>query len=198
MPLSVDVRPYAWEGPCSQHYLVDREPSEMRPPPAEQDARGWVDATGAVSAGSQLVQLSVQGTGGRTVVLHALRVRVVGKAAPPAWTSYSMGVGCGGGITPRTFGVALDAPRPDVEPEGGQVDFPYKVSEKDPEVLTVTARAESRDVRWYLELEWSSGEEHGTLRIDDNGRPFRTSSQAGRPQYDYPLGGSKWIAAPKQ
>ncbi|MFI9082015.1 helix-turn-helix domain-containing protein [Streptomyces sioyaensis] len=198
LPVSVDVRPYSWEDPCSQRYLVDRDPGEMPPPPAEQVARGWISALGAVSADSQLVQLSVQGAGDETVVLHALRVRVVGRSAPPAWNAYSMGVGCGGGITPKVFGVSLDAAQPRIAPQNGQRDFPYKVSERDPEVFKVIARAGGRDVRWYLELEWSSGNRHGTLRIDDNGEPFHTSGMAGRPQYDYPLGGSKWIPAPKE
>ncbi|MEW1748476.1 transcriptional regulator [Streptomyces angustmyceticus] len=198
LPVSVDVRPYTWEDPCSQRYLVDRAPGEMPPPPPEQDARGWIAALGAVSADSQRVQMSVQGVGGKTVVLHALRVRVVGSAAPPAWTAYSMGVGCGGGIKPKSLSVALDAAQPRITPQNGQPDFPYKTSESDPEVFQVIARAGSRDVRWYMELEWSSGNRHGTLRIDDNGEPFHTSGMAGRPQYDYPLGGSKWIPAPKE
>ncbi|MEU9116693.1 helix-turn-helix transcriptional regulator [Streptomyces sp. NPDC048483] len=199
LPVSVDVRPYTWETPCSQRYLVDRDPSRMPPPPTEQDARGWISALSAVSADSQLVQLSVQGAGDATVVLHALRVRVVGSAAPPAWTAYSMGVGCGGNITPKSFAVSLDAAQPQIAPQGGQRDFPYKVSKRDPEVFEVAARAENRDVRWYMELEWSSGNRHGTLRIDDNGEPFHTSGMAGRPQYDYPLGGNnEWVPAPKE
>ncbi|PBC86714.1 MULTISPECIES: helix-turn-helix transcriptional regulator [unclassified Streptomyces] len=198
LPVSVDVRPYRWESPCSQRYLVDRDPGTMGPPPSEQDARGWISSLGAVSADSQLVEVSVQGTGDRTVVLHGLRVRVVSSAAPPAWNAYSMGVGCGGGITPKTFGVSLDAPQPSIAPQGGQRDFPYKVSERDPEVFKITAHAGVRAVRWYLQLEWSSGNRHGTLRIDDNGEPFHTSGMEGRPQYDYPLGGSKWIPAPKE
>ncbi len=199
LPVSVDVRPYSWEDPCTQRYLVDRDPGEMPPPPPEQDARGWISALGAVSADSQRVQVSVQGAGDATVVVHALRVRVVGSSAPPAWDAYSMGVGCGGGITPKSFGVALDAARPQITPQNGERDFPYKASERDPEVFTIVARAGARDVRWYMELEWSSGNRHGTLRIDDNGEPFRTSGMAGRPQYDYPLGGSnKWVPAPKE
>ncbi|MEV5122546.1 helix-turn-helix transcriptional regulator [Streptomyces decoyicus] len=198
LPVSVDIRPYRWEDPCSQRYLVNRAPGKMPPPPPEQDARGWISALGAVSAGSQLVQVSVQGAGEGTVVLHALRVRVVSTSAPPAWNAFSMGVGCGGGITPKTFGVSLAAAQPRLTPEGGQRDFPYKVSERDPEVFKVTARAGERAVRWYMELEWSSGNRHGTLRIDDNGEPFHTAGMEGRQQYDYPLGGNEWIPTPKQ
>jgi transcriptional regulator with XRE-family HTH domain len=198
LPLNVFVRPYVWEEPCSQRYLVDKKPDDMVPPPAEADVRGWVSKLGAVSAGEQVVQVTVQGAGEETVVLNALRVQVVKSSAPLAWNAYGMGVGCGGGITPKTFGVSLDAARPQAAPEGGQQDFPYKVSEKDPEVLKITARTGAHDVRWYLVLEWSSGGRHGTLTIDDNGEPFHTSALAGRPQFDYPLGGSnEWIPTPE-
>ncbi|HZG04195.1 MAG TPA: transcriptional regulator, partial [Streptomyces sp.] len=80
----------------------------------------------------------------------------------------------------------------------GRRDFPYKVSESDPEVLYVAARTDAHDVRWYLELEWSSGDRHGTLRIDDRGAPFRTSGARGRPSYVYPLGSDGWTEAPEE
>ena len=32
----------------------------------------------------------------------------------------------------------------------------------------------------------------GTVRVDDKGRPFRTSGNVGRPAYNYPLGDSEW------
>jgi hypothetical protein len=73
--------------------------------------------------------------------------------------------------------VDLDAGRPLVTPRAGQRDFPYEVSKTDPEVYYVTANTESHDVSWYLELDWSSGGQHGTVRIDDNGQPFRTNAE---------------------
>ncbi|MEU1598379.1 helix-turn-helix transcriptional regulator [Streptomyces sp. NPDC005708] len=194
VPLTVNTRPYAWEGPCSQHYLIDRPPQQIPPPPVEQDAPGWVSALGAVSSGEQYVVLTVQGTGASTVVLEDLRVRVISSDAPLAWSDYAMGVGCGGGVGTQAFGVDLDAGRPAAVPARGQRDFPFKVSESDPEVFRVLARTGAHDVRWYLELEWSSGSRHGTVRIDDHGKPFRTSGATGRPGFDFPLGGSQWYA----
>jgi hypothetical protein len=76
-------------------------------------------------------------------------------------------------------------------PINGQRDFPYKVSESDPEVFFVTAHTSGHDVRWYLELDWSSGSRSGTVRIDDHGKPFRTSA-AGKDYYGWMLGGTKW------
>ncbi|MGV9454639.1 helix-turn-helix domain-containing protein [Streptomyces sp. NPDC003635] len=194
-PLTVTTRPYAWEHPCSQHYLIEQQAAKVPPPPFQQDAPAWVDAVGAVSAGEQLVTLTVQGTGEETVVLDSLTVHVVSKDRPLAWNDYVMGVGCGGGVPTRPFTVALDGARPIVAAAAGQRDFPLKVSESDPEVLKITADASAYDVRWYLELAWSSGGRSGKLVVDDGGEPFRTSGNNGRPAYEFPLGGEKWIAS---
>ncbi|MCX4812006.1 helix-turn-helix domain-containing protein [Streptomyces sp. NBC_01239] len=196
VPLTVTTRPYAWESPCSQTYLVDEDAAKVPPPPTEQDAPSWVSALGAVSAGSQYLELTVQGTGADTVVLQSLNVRVVGSGAPLARNAYTMGyvgVGCGGGVPTHSFDVGLDATRPVATPTAGQTGLPYKVSESDPEVLYITAAADSHDVRWYLELAWSSGTRHGVLRIDDQGKPFHTSGMNGRPRYGYSLDKSEWV-----
>jgi hypothetical protein len=189
---TVAVDPYKWEDQCSQHYLVDRQPEQVPPPPSEPDARGWVSALGGVPGGEQMLALTVQGTGKATVVLEAMHVRVVDKSAPLAWNDFAMGVGCGGGVRTAAFGVDLDAGRPALAPKDGQRDFPYKVSESDPEVFYVFADARAHNVSWYLELDWSSGDRQGTVRVDDHGRPFRTSGNVGRPAYTHPLGSSEW------
>ncbi|CAM5367257.1 MULTISPECIES: transcriptional regulator [Streptomyces] len=194
-PLTVTTHPFSWESPCSQHYLIDRPPTAVAPPPLEQDAPAWVDVHKAVSAGEQFVTFTVQGTGEETVVLEKLSVRMAGKRSPLAWNDYAMGypgVGCGGGVPTHSFTVALDAMRPAPVPEAGSRDFPFKVSRSDPEVFYVTADASAYDVSWYLELSWSSGDRHGTLVVDDAGRPFRTSGNNGRPAYAFPLGGEQW------
>ncbi|MFF9114024.1 helix-turn-helix domain-containing protein [Streptomyces massasporeus] len=195
-PLTVDTEPHAWESPCSQRYLIDLPPGRVGPPPLEQDAPGWVAANRAVPSGEQFLKLTVQGKGQETVVVKRLTVRMAGKRAPLAWNDYAMGypgVGCGGGVPTRFFTVALDAARPGVVPEAGHADFPFKVSESDPEVYYIRADASAYDVSWYLELDWSSGDRTGTLTVDDHGRPFRTSGNNGRPAYEFPLGGEKWV-----
>ncbi|MGW1211555.1 helix-turn-helix domain-containing protein [Streptomyces sp. NPDC002499] len=193
---TVSVNPYKWEDQCSQHYLVDQKADQVPPPPSEPDARGWVKALGGIAAGEQMLALTVQGTGKATVVLEALHVRVVDKSAPLAWNDFAMGDGCGGGVRTTAFGVNLDAGRPALAPRAGQRDFPYKVSESDPEVFYVFADARTYNVSWYLELEWSSGDRSGVVRVDDKGNPFRTSGHVGRPAYIYPLGGSEWTRHP--
>lgn len=196
---TVVANAYKWDSPCSQHYLVNRDaPQVPPPPPNESDARGWVTALGGVASGEQMLALTVQGTGRATVVVEALHVRVVRKDVPLAWNDYAMGVGCGGGVETKSFTADLDAGQPVIALKGGQRDFPYKVSESDPEVFYVFADARAHDVSWYLELDWSSGTKSGTVRVDDHGKPFRTSGNTGRPAYDHPLGGSEWESAPTE
>lgn len=195
VPVAVSTRPYAFEDPCSQHYLIDSPPTQVPPPPTEQDAPGWVGALGGVASDNQFIELTVQGTGSDTVVLTALNVHIVKSDAPLPWTDYAMGVGCGGGVSTKSFAINLDAGRPSSVPKAGQRDFPYKVSESDPEVFYISAGSKTRDVSWYLELEWSSGPRTGKLLVNDHGKPFRTSASTGRPRYDYPLGGSEWEVA---
>lgn len=201
VPVKVTVRPHTWEAPCGQHYLIDKPPAQVGPPPVERDAPAWVAAAGAVPAGEQYVTLTLQGSGKDTVVLDGLTVRTVAKRTPLPWNDYAMGypgVGCGAGVPTRSFGVSLDSARPSVVPREGQPGFPFSVTESQPEVFHILAAASAHDVSWYLELSWSSGSRHGTLAIDHNGRPFRTSGRDGRPRYEFPLGGEGWVRAGKE
>ncbi|WP_018568198.1 helix-turn-helix domain-containing protein [Streptomyces sp. PsTaAH-124] len=192
VPVTVGVTPYYWDVPCEQSFLVDRSPKNVPPPPGLQDVVGWGTPLGAVAADRQMVVLTVQGSGAETVVLQGLHVRVVRSDAPLTWNSYAMSNGCGGGVDTKSFDVSLDLGNPLAQPIAGQRNFPYKVSESDPEVFYVNGHTAGHDVSWYLELDWSSGDRHGTVRVDDHGKPFRTSGAQGRPRYVSPLGGHGW------
>lgn len=192
VPVTAVTRPYAFAEPCGPNYLVESPPKVVPPPPSEQDAPGWIGALGGVPAEEQLIELTLQGTSSETVVLQGLRVRTVKRAAPLAWNVYGGYSACGGDVSTKSFDVNLDAGYPITVPKSGQRDFPYKVSESDPEVFYITANVSAYDVSWYLEVEWSSGDRHGTLRVDNNGKPFRTSGAQGRPSYYYMVGGTEW------
>ncbi|GGX04814.1 helix-turn-helix domain-containing protein [Streptomyces lomondensis] len=199
-PLTWSADSQAWNLGCGHDYVIARPPSRVAPPPAPQDAGVWAAAHGAVHGGETIVELSVQGRSDTAVVLHTLRVRVVGRAAPVQGNAYAMNQGCGGSVTPRHFTVNLDKDRPLAHAVPGSdagtpipaVRMPYRVSAQDPEVLLVTARTAGCDCRWYLELDWSSQGRRGTVRIDDDGRPFRTSGIEGLPRYMYDTSARQW------
>nr|WP_184821144.1 transcriptional regulator [Streptomyces griseomycini] len=199
-PLTWTADSQVWEHGCGHDYVIARPPEQVPPPPAPQDAGTWAATQSAVHGGETTVALSVQGTSDTAVVLTALRVRVVGRGAPAPGNAYAMDQGCGGALTPRHFAVDLDKDRPLARAVAGNdagtpvpaVRLPYRVSATDPEVLLVTARTGSCDCRWHLELDWSSRGRTGTVRVDDHGRPFRTSGTGGLPRYAYDTSTRRW------
>ncbi|WP_059008668.1 hypothetical protein [Streptomyces specialis] len=53
--------------------------------------------------------------------------------------------------------------------------LPFAVTADEPLALRVEAATARCDCAWYIELDWSAGDERGTVRVDDDGDPFRTS-----------------------
>ncbi|MDQ0836077.1 cytoskeletal protein RodZ [Streptomyces achromogenes] len=193
LPLAWSTDSLVWDKGCDHDYVVNKPPAQVPPPPVEQDAGVWAATQGAVHGRHTRVQISVQGRSSTAVVLKALHVRIVSRSTPAAGSAYAMGQGCGGDLAPRRLTVNLDADRPIARPKDGAdsehtipaVHFPYRVSAEDPEVLLVDATTQTYDARWYLELDWSCQGRTGTIRIDDHGRPFHTTSIKGMPHYWY-------------
>ncbi|MFJ3159210.1 hypothetical protein [Streptomyces kanasensis] len=146
-----------------------------------------------------------------TVVVERPSARVVARRAPLEWRAYAMDDGCGGMPTPAFHALAPDARRPLARPtdgsDGGRplppTRLPYRVRVDDPLVVRLEAtaarcgcewhlEAEWSDCEWYLAADWSSGDRRGALRIDDGGRPFRTSGYAAGREYGYAHGTARW------
>lgn len=201
-PLNAGISSYNWAEPCGQYYVLDQKPEHVPPPPPPQDTRAWARALGGIDGGHMQLQITVTGRTREPVVLSRLSVRVVERDRPPERAAYSMGDGCGSGITPQTFDVDLDAPRPYAKAVAGQDGdrvvpakaFPYKVATGDPQVLNLDVHTEEHAVAWYLELEWSTGDRKGTVRVDDGGQPFRTDAIEGRTVYGYWPDEGEWVA----
>lgn len=202
--LSWTARSHVWRHGCGHRYLIDRGPSEVPPPPVEQDAAGWADALGAVHGGDTIVEATVRAAGAGPVVIEGVYVRVVQRGAPLDRRVYEMSNGCGGALTPAAFTVNLDAARPVARPQDGfdgddgtplpATRLPYQVTPGDPLALRVEAKTAEYDCEWYLEVRWSRGDRSGTLRIDDGGRPFRTSGEGGGRSYGYDWSDGAWRA----
>jgi hypothetical protein len=203
-PLTWTVNSHVWNAGCGHDYVIDKPPAQVPPPPTAQDAANWAGTLGAIHGRQTMVQISVQGRNSTAVVLEDLRVRVVSRGTPAKGNAYAMDQGCGGALTPRYFSVDLDKDRPIAHSQSGNdgenvipaVRMPYRVSSEDPEVLLVTAETEGCDCGWYLELDWSSQGRTGTVRVDDSGRPFRTTAIKGLPRYWYgtnTAGGRAWV-----
>ncbi|MEV6400625.1 helix-turn-helix domain-containing protein [Streptomyces sp. NPDC051907] len=201
VPLRVGLSSYNWDEPCGQFFLVDREPKKVPPPAAPHNHRGWKGSEDGVDAGHMRVQLTATGKTADAVVINKVRVQVVGRKPALPWNAYSMGEGCGSGVTPQWFDVDMDPVQPKVKPVAGQdgdtvvpaKDFPFQVSSKDPQVINFDVHTEQHDVNWYLEVDWSLGDQKGTVRVDDEGKPFRTSAIEGRTVYEWWHTTNEWL-----
>ncbi|WP_159029941.1 helix-turn-helix domain-containing protein [Streptomyces marincola] len=184
-PLTWTARSHVWAGGCGHRYLVDRPPGEVPAPPVAQDAEPWADELGAVHGESAIVEATVRTARPAAVVVEAVHIRVDERRAPLNWPQFDMAMGCGGSLTPATFAVDLDRERPVARPVAGHDGhtgtdlpppaLPFAVTAEEPLVLRVEAVAGTCDCSWSIEVEWNSGDERGTLVIDDGGVPFRTS-----------------------
>ncbi|WNZ09679.1 helix-turn-helix domain-containing protein [Streptomyces sp. 11x1] len=201
LPLTWTADSHVWRPECDHDYVIAKPPRQVPPPPAPQDASVWATSLGAVHGRTTHLQITVQGSGSAPVTLEGVRVRVVSRSAPtaPKGIAYSMYEGCGAILIPRHFSVDLDAHRPLARSLPGNqtdspdpaLDFPYRVSLREPEVLLLSARTYSCTCDWYVDLDWSSQGRTGTVRIDDHGRPFRTTTIKGLPRYWYQDAG--WV-----
>lgn len=139
----------------------------------------WARTRGGVELTAPTVELTVRARSGDAVVLRELRVTVLERHPVPAGDI--VGAPCGGDQSIRTYSTDLDRQPPVLRPEGDPtssaappVPFPYRVTSSDAEVIRVRAGTRGCDCRWVLDLEYVDGEERRTMRIDDDGRPFRT------------------------
>lgn len=194
-PLTWTADSHLWRLECDHDYVIDKSPQQVPPPPTPADAAGWATSQQAVHGRTTDLRITVQGRGSAAVVLEALHVRVVNRTVPAVrrGIAYSMYEGCGAVLIPRYFSVNLDAPRALARPMSGNepgrpttvVGFPYRVFLREPEILLLSARTQSCTCEWYVDLDWSSQGRTGTMRIDDHGHPFRTTSIEGLPHYWY-------------
>ena len=143
----------------------------------------WAHSHGGMDAYSSRVEVVVEGTTAYPVVLTGLTAEVVTRAPPPRGV-HVVPFG-GGGLPTRRFEVDLDespptvrslAAAPELESAPPPIDFPYRVSNTDPEVLLIIASTRRCDCSWRASIEWVYQGKKGSTVIDDGGQPFRTVS----------------------
>ncbi len=165
---------------CGAGYVVPAQGQTTIP--YTQSPAGGVAVTGTE------ITVTLQGLSSASVVLQSVRAEVHSrKPAVPGLFLRSL---CASEVPRRFFAIDLStdspaaAPRQDT-PGGRQsapADFPLKVDPNDVEQLVIQMDSPREDVEWVLVVGWTSGTDSGELRIDDNGKPFRsTAVTAARP-----------------
>ncbi|MGW6012917.1 hypothetical protein [Streptomyces sp. NPDC055210] len=181
--ITSSVRPVSADGFA---WVAEAEPAEL------QDAyavRTWPPNSGYALAHPYKVDILVEGRTAQAVVLRRLRV-IVNRRRPAIRGSYFSVVGSTGAILdPRVFHIDLDADPPRLWPSRHQLDaapdFPYTVTQGDPEMFHIHVTALDADYDWHLELDWTVGGESGTCVLDEGGSPFSIAAVGSRPEFRY-------------
>ncbi|MEV0762705.1 hypothetical protein [Nocardia sp. NPDC050435] len=147
----------------------------------------WVQDVRAVPATALVVDFTVQGTSEAEVTLTGLTVRVTDRR--PAFPGTHV-IDSGAGDNPYRYVAAdLDTDPPTLsdyyEPSYGSnvppiqrrpIQFPYQVKLSDAESFEVSARTQTCDCEFVIELTWIGLGRQGSTTIDDKGKPFRVAA----------------------
>jgi hypothetical protein len=185
--------------------------SKLKPEP--EDLQVFQRAPEAAMAGTQRVNVSIQGESERPVTLLGINFHVHRSPQPPGAIFVSP---CGGPTVGRTIVFSLDSDPPRItesndssnrplgEIEGAgtslnhPIRFPWTVSLTDPLLLILLAKLEGSCLcTWTAEIPWVSGKEQGIISIDNGGDGYRMVSSHGLDFYT-PGTDGKWTVNPAQ
>lgn len=158
---------------------------------------------GATLGSGGNVIVTFQGVSDEAAVLHSISVEVLRRG--PALRGIYLPGQCGSDVKPRFYATDLSKPSPTVVPVAGEDSgeiippkkFSYQVGRNDVEKIVVTPTMAQGYVEWVIHVKWSSGSRQGDLRIDDHGRPFRTTATHSATPWctKYAQQGLTWSAA---
>jgi hypothetical protein len=196
-------RSVIWAGapPWVTYGFMIESPDGLGEPPSSfcPDWWAWARALGAVDANETEVQLTFTAATDTTVVIDAFTARVAKRADPLPWTLVQCTTG-GADLTKRGVQIDLDSFDP---PTTHFVDREHEIVRGAPtisvgpgeaEMFHVRARARSSYVEWTAEARLIVNGKRQVVRIDDNGKPFRTCSSNGRPERWWT--GGRWTPRP--
>jgi hypothetical protein len=184
-------------------WIVPRSIDEVDPIDSYSSLAEWEQEHGAVAHTRQDVIFTIQGASERSIILMDIEVDVEKEAVPLEGVGISTRTG--GTIDARWFDVtlSLDDATPAVAAKASDipeledtkpVEFPFKISQSDPEQLILYAHASDCDCTWRARIEWIDAEgQRGSTLIPPRGEPALrlTALPEGTPEYSWEDG--TWI-----
>jgi hypothetical protein len=162
-------------------FVIPRSLAQLTPPPGQEVESGqryrWAYALGGVDANTTSVDILIQGSSAKAVVIKGLRVHVKERHPPLAGTHITYGP-IGEFVPVRTAFVDLNNPgRVELTDEDDTpLSFPLAVSEAKVEALRLTVLASNCDCTWSAELVYLDEGQEQTTAILRDGQPFRTTA----------------------
>jgi hypothetical protein len=138
----------------------------------------------AVPGSPEIVRLQFRARGDEPVTINDIKIDVVQRSAPlDGW--YIAQPGCGG-LVVKIAEVDLDTPTPTVRYIGQgapEENITLFVTRTDIEVIELQVGTEKSMVDWTAEVFYSGPDGDGSVTVDDDGRPFRVTTETGSDAY---------------
>lgn len=186
-PIVYSVRPVTEDPQANPapSFVIPRAIDGLSPPPINPKARyEWAHDHGGVDSTFSVVRLNLQGRSSSRIILEALRIKVLARRTPIEGSYIVYKYGIGGDIDPHDIWYELDSEEPQVL-EAGEWSFPLWISETEIEAFNVYAKTNNYDCDWVMELDYRVGAgKLQSITINDNGKPFRTTSDLNATPYE--------------
>jgi hypothetical protein len=185
-----------WDG---YSFRVPRELDEIGEPPSLvcREWWKWARSMDGLDAGLTPVRLMIIGLSDTDVVIDALQVRVHRRYDDPPGTTIVCAPG-GADLVPRHIDVDLDSDPPltDYRDSDGNSPgrFLFSLRKGETEVFYIWARVTQGACDWVADLQLLVNGKRHAIRIDDAGRPFRTTSSKGAESFYWQSG--QWVPWP--
>lgn len=145
----------------------------------------WVRANGGVAGSAQVVRLQLRGKNDEPVVITAIQPEIVArKPALKGW--YLASPGCGAEPL-RIADFDLDHPKRFVgyvDAEGRESKtLAISITRTDPELVEIHATTRKSLIDWRAKISYSATGGDGQITIDDEGHPFRVSTETASDGY---------------
>jgi hypothetical protein len=170
------------------HGVIPETIWPLGPPPTSicRDWARWLRPLGAWDEGETEVRVTLSGRSDVDIVIDGIRVICHSRTEP---TGVVVRCPAGGAsINVRQVEVDLDW-EPGVvsyaEPDGDNLPFKksFTLQKGETERLYVTGRSTTSAVEWSIELLLLIDGRRRIIRVDDNGKPFRTTGSSGFPSF---------------
>jgi hypothetical protein len=154
----------------------------------------WVRTHGGVAGSPQIIRLELRTTSDEPVTITGIAPEVVTRTRPlRGW--YLAAPACGAEPI-RIAEIDLDSPRPSVHyysdqgTPGGR-HLALTVTRTDSEQLELHASTKKQRIGWRATIFYSAPRGDGSITVDDNGRPFRVTTETASDGYSPALSGNR-------
>jgi hypothetical protein len=174
-------------------FWIPRNVAQIGEPPSSlcREWWKWARSMDGVDVGLTPVRLMLIGLSDTDVVVDALQVQVLRRYDNPPGTIVVCATG-GADIIPRHIAVDLDSYPPMTDyrdsDESSLGRFLFSLSKGETEIFYIWARVTQGTCDWIADLQLLVNGKRQAMRIDDAGRPFRTTAPIGAERFYWESG----------